>query len=1277
MLDSDVESAAKVYTDVRTKLEEAMEIAGTDGPIMERLISGVKDLRVEGLLRMKQIEEKLGSFMDELDRSKLLKEQQVLKNTFGEEDSVRLLEVVNSETANPRYYNPNLERALTTKGVDAALDVIISSPKDASLSIVAGWFKNNKAIRPFLDMLISKERGEYRPNGPKGKIGFSEHGLGDEATVLHELGHAASFRIFSVIEAVFKGNRDPALMREFNTMNPKQKDAAGNIMELYAAVKNQNPELSVNHFEAMSNVHEFFSYGLTDPAFRRALMNEQGIGIFKFSTAMKQLFKEFAKLLGFDGNAKMTSAMAELFVHGKTLIKYSEGKGLTVKEMEGWKTSTSMAEKIGKAVKQSQIEKNIEISDDFVKQRLESGEADSPKQTFLQNWFGRQQYEGMLGKGHTIVKAALQSIRKADQLSQEFENFVLLGAQSVEARWRFGMVFNMESIKNGESIPHHVNNSPLSDWKAVMHKMHFASENRVKHSVMIKEHIKGLSENQQKLYKALAAAMDRAHSFENGLLSKYQGIKKQIPYADGYHANVRKGDYDVIMAYRGLTTYAERVRTKAEMEHLVAKLKSDPNFSKMDVKGYDIAAEKAKEARLPELAEAAREQARWNLENKKSTPAEYQKVIDEITRQAALPEGLGGHGKYRSNVPGYEGKKLFKEENIMAEEFRQSFVDYPKEMSTLIRNNIINHEMKLVLMDDRLKNRFPNQVETAQHLVDMSTNNFQTWTDKMDRPIRNLVDNVIIKAVHGMGGKEWFPKSHMLDQIHGKAAHLFYMSALTSRPGFWLAQALTSTQAIRLMFRTNSTSEAFLHTGKGMMNVMTGGDKSFQEAVHWVASNMHTFHPQFINELNAIGFKFTDRIGNGGLSKALRNVLPWATGEKQAGVMDAFSRYASFAMFYEKYKGMGLTKEALYKAAAKDTDATMIMYNAANKSPFIRKLGVFGDAVAPLQTFATGQLGNLVADAKFWMQNPADLRKALPLVITGMTTTMFAGAIGLPFIVEYEALRQLAIFAGVEPDSIPSIIDMLNREETMEKKEIAGMTLPRGALTYGLITASTGFDIGSGMRWNQIISKVILEEKNMTTLFPAVEYGRQLAGALVTSLKAEFPDDMVRQAEHRKALMMLGSHVIGGKAFVDETQFNAGGREFVPGGARGYAMREQTGQERFSTLLGSGTIEAKHSNNVETTLRASEDYRSKQRQKMIDIVLDGALAGDGERVQRAVDKLLSMGVDPKSINNQLESAAGNRNLTQRQRFFINSKGKVTSKEAQRRYQLQSIYGDSF
>jgi hypothetical protein len=1204
-----------------------------------------------------------------------------MEDFIGPADVQRMAAIKAAETSLPPMHDPRLEPLLREQNLDAALDMIIDTYKNRSISIIAKWIRDNPRIRPFMDMfnLTGKDNlGEFHGDlGPRGTIRISEAARSSPVTLIHELLHGVSKRMLSVVMAVREQSLGPiipnrALRAEYDAMPKAAQDAAKDVLNLRAHLLREHPELLDKFPRAMEDPHEFFTYGLSDEGFKMALMQVSGTGYFK--NPIKQLFNDFARMLGFGKDKKVRSAMEELFVAGETMAKYSTGKGLDADDRmrlgiptkdELVKNQKSLAETLRhlplSANRQITLNEILSVPD--IKRKI--------SYWFSKNWFGPQQFALQI-KDNPLLFSVAKAVHDAEDLAERYSNFVMYGKQHISTRPKVGPFISIDKIESGGSLPHILNNTKPGDWEVLAKLMHFAMDNGIPHDRILAEHSMHLTAHQKTVYEGLVDLMERDRTFLNGHVLQ-DAPWAQVSKKKGWFPAVRKGDYEVVALYGDLALLSERVRTIVEAEHLQTKLEGDPNWNRTKIKIIDKQAERANEPQRAALVKELHDQIIGTVHGTDLPESVQMKLIDAMVERLGNRGPVAGHHMFRKDVPGYEGRKVYQTDAEMGKEFRQSWIDYISERSTNIKKGSIQHGTIQHLTSPLIQERMPNAVALGQHMVDMAVGDFNTiFHGTFDKGVRNFVDRVVVGAAHMVPAwKDWYPKSHIIDRTHGVAAHLFYMATLTTRPGFWLAQVMSSTQGLRLMFRTDNTAQAFVGVGKGMMTIMSGGDADWHRAVHYGATEKNVFHPALTSELTGFKWDFKDHYGTELAAKFLRNILPWAAGEKMSAGADAYSRYVNFAWFYHKHKDAGLRGKALYDAAAEDTMSTMVVYDNPHKAPVIRKLGLVGDAISPLQTFATAQFGNLVADLKYMHRQGYTPQSTLPFLATGMTTMLMGGAFGLPFIIEYEALRQMLI--AIDEDtfsSMPSVIDMLSREEAMEIKG-----LPKGALAYGLPSASLGIDVGSGLRWNAIISKALLEDQSLLTMFPAVEYGRQLGLNAVLAFSSELPDDMVRQAQKRKAAMFIGSHITGLKALTDEVLFDAGGRDFVPGGARNYAMRPQTDQERWSTLVGNRTIRAAQDSAIEQTLRKEDMQEREKAQKYIDLFLDGVKLGDTDRVQRAVDKMIEAEMDPNSINSQLEAAYAKRDIDQRMRYYVNSKGRVTSDSAQKRYLRQRKYGE--
>lgn len=1280
------------------------------------VIEAVAPMKKELYFRQKDMIEQISKTTDQAEVSRLQGLLDKIDSTLGVEDAARLKAVIAENVRLPTQIDPKMGEILRSGGHEATLDYISTSYKGGPWGFLADHIKSNPWLRPLLQLPegmpkslrleMNKNMWGGLHNRLTGRVAIGDLGISSPEIYLHEVSHNATSHILDVVRTyrnvgILTPERAVAITATYKSLPVSVTRAASNLLTLRDQIRNQIFAKDKATYEKwkteLSSDHEFVAYGLTDPTFMNFLANMEVHPAYsktmpknsiilphikKIGNALRVVMDSILDVLGINRGSRTANALEQLWTNGLDLVDGTTGKHLNnVERVAAGLDSigpkdvmelTAMS-KMSKILQDRELTKKPSSNFNGVKAAI-MAEPDSPRYVVSRNWFGNQQFVQTIKK-HPLLYRIANAIRYADDLATEFKTVVLNGDQNIAQRGRLGPFVKLSKIEAGDSPIHLINKLPLSDWVPVMRLLQYAGDNRIPHSQALSMYGQALTASQRLLHTSLTKAYDRDLAFRNQqvLLPQTSGgnpLSVLTPRFDGWHHLVRKGDFDVFAEYQGANLYVQRVRTKAEAEALKQRMGADPNWKGATIDIVDRVAERAKEPTLDALRKDAIERAQY-AERTGKVPQGWAKIVEQQVKDEIARGGrLGGHHLYRTGMPGYEGRKIYKTDLENAKEFRQGFIDYVDEIGSLIKKKTIQTYSDQFLNDFDIRSKRPNQVEVGEFLRDQALNTYQDFWPSVDKGLRDFVDTTAVKLTHLAGAKNWYPSVHVLDKTHGVFAHLFYIFSLTSRPGFWLAQALSGPQAIRQMFRTDNTMAAFAAMGKGIINLSTGGDLAFREGVHYVASKTNSFHPQFVNEINSLAMNASGRIGDTVMAKFLRNAIPWITGEKMAGAGDTISRYVAYSMLYEFHKSLGKTGEALYKAAAADVDTSMVMYNSPNKAPIIRKMGVAGEAIAPLQTFAQAQLGNLVADWKYMLDRKS-LKSTAPFIATGLTTMMLGGAIGLPFIAEYELLRKLLIMFDDKYSSMPSVLDVLNRKETLEAVKLNGVTvLPENVFSYGLPSALTGFDVGSGLRWNPVISRSLSGEQNILSILPAVEFGRQFAVNAMTVGKHETGAGMVRDVEHRKAMMFFGGSFIGGKALVDETMFDAGGRRFVPGGTRGYATVEETDKERAATLMGNRTVTSAINAAARTALKEEEMRRSERRQRSIDTMLDGILSGDSEAVRTAVQALLEAKVPPDSINEQLKTAYRNRNIPERFRFYLNSKGQLKSEEQMRKYEEQ-------
>jgi hypothetical protein len=606
---------------------------------------------------------------------------------------------------------------------------------------------------------------------------------------------------------------------------------------------------------------------------------------------------------------------------------------------------------------------------------------------------------------------------------------------------------------------------------------------------------------------------------------------------------------------------------------------------------------------------------------------------------------FGKHHEYRQGLTGYAGSEWFKTKAELGAGYKQAIMDGLDEQSAILTKNKIQAETNKFLIDSEVAKAAPNAMAMANRIKDMGLNAVPQWgwSKAFDKTVRDWADNTA-HNVAKLFGKEYYPKINPLDKTLGVGSTLFYLSTLTNRPGFWISQVLTSPAAIRHMLRDTDIPlvDIAKYFTKGTFRAFggMGASESFAKVIHHMVNNTDSIHPLLQNELNAIGW--LDPQATSKMAKVMR----WATGQAPAEYADTFSRYWTASFMHEYYVGKGYKGDDLAQAVVAATDSTMVLYNRSSKGSWVQQAGMFGQNANPLLTFGTAQLGNLVADMKFIAKDPAKLRSYLPFLSTFAITQLMAGSIGLPLLVEYEFLRDF--FVKLDPsldEMLPSIKRIMIDEPAV--------------LERGVVSAATGFDVGSGMRWNPFLNKFLLNDnQGLIDIFPVIAFMGSVGSAAGAAIQTEMGGGTA--ADKRKKMMAVAPFV-GGKALIDEWYFDASGRSMVPSNTRSHGMVEQTGKERLSTVLGSQTVEKAKASSKEYLLKTADANIAQATRKYVDQIADGIMGiGGADNSERAINKLIELKYNGKEINKLVKAQFKKRVTTAEQRRLM-----LTSRAAQR------------
>jgi len=672
-------------------------------------------------------------------------------------------------------------------------------------------------------------------------------------------------------------------------------------------------------------------------------------------------------------------------------------------------------------------------------------------------------------------------------------------------------------------------------------------------------------------------------------------------------------------------------------------------------------------------------------------------VMDDGLTQVSKNPDIGRHREHYTGLSGFQGTRLFKGRLDNANEFFKSMEHYAQTSAAQHKKvELIREQNKFWDNPDGrvLREKYPNQAETSDFMFDVAMNKDQKygWTESVDK-FRDGVDNMYVtmrnKAREKLGKEPdllYYPEVPILDRATGMGAQLFYISALTTRPGFWIGQALTSPFAMRQFLKEGSLADTFVAQGKGWGTVMTGGDAGWKAFIKDMANQSDSLHPQFINEINTL--PGLSKIG----SQRLDTIVQVITGQKPAGMADSFSRYTVAAMAYHHYKNMGMKGDQLAANVRRMVDDTMVMYDREHSPSVFNKMGLVGQNIAPLQKYGLAQLENLIGDLKFIAQKPegmSTIRAMAPAISTMLTTMIMAGSIGLPLLMEYEMLRAGFVaaskFAGWDDveDYVPKSVleSMMTNDNILTNLVASGYEgvgfseeTSKDLATHGVLSTATGFDIGSSMRFNPYAPQPDMEGKvSPIAAFPVVKFMADLGGVAATKLRKHTAGD-VTEAEDRQATLKV-QPIVGMRAGLDAALFDAGERDVVPGGGRGYAQVEQTPKEQLGMLIGSKPLDTAQKTMALEIETKAEKKRALQKQKAIDLITDGISGDNDAKLEKGYEMAIRAGMTQKQIKEQIKSVMHERRTPRWEDRYTNSKGQVKSTQQKQRFEHMERYGE--
>lgn len=764
-----------------------------------------------------------------------------------------------------------------------------------------------------------------------------------------------------------------------------------------------------------------------------------------------------------------------------------------------------------------------------------------------------------------------------------------------------------------------------------------------------------LSPEQKKIFESLTTMWAKQHIEE---VKIFIGMRKKNipPFHPGWYPAVRSGDFYFTLSLNGRTIHAQYFRTKELAQKVVDRFNSLADKQGIKISTVEQIADKGE-------LEQAHELVRLYGENSD----QLKKVDDFIQRLKIYGGKLGKHHEYRYNVDGYMGTELFNSREEMGNAFRRAIEESVNERTSIVRKALVTHGLAPILEDSKLKDTHPNTIKNIELMHDMVQNKVPNLLEPMDKAIdakfeamylwaRKPIAKQIQKFGKVIGNKtlskidpDELPQVSTFKKAHGTAGNLFYVWALMSRPAFWVGQALTPITTVpRTLLRETSLVDSMSSMGQGLQLIMFG-DKEFNRIAKYVRDTTDTFHPQFINDFNNLGF-LDKSIGEQG-----RKTLDWFTGQAESTMIDAWSRYYSFAVSYAHNKKMGLSGEELIDKSIDMTGEAAVLYGRAEKAPVFQRIGTTGEMISPLQTFAQAQLGNMIADFRRMTRT----HNAKPFLATYLLTMLMGGTMGTALVAEYEFFRRLF---GLE-EYLPSVI-----EWSIKGDNFADRVVSHGAVSASTLAVSDeGFDIGSSLRYNPILAGILIGDRTFLQTMPAVSFAWETTKQVGTALESHIKD--IPEAERRQAALALTPG--GYRAIVDATKYDSTTRDFVPD-KEGNAKIAQSGEKVVAQALGTKTL-TESVESTRTFLDKIKDQTTKTKvRRSLNLAMDGLEKDNVKLYNSAIDQLVSLGYTGDEIYNSLVNKAKMRNIPEYQRSKYGLSGSVTASKARNIQQFEEL-----
>ena len=643
------------------------------------------------------------------------------------------------------------------------------------------------------------------------------------------------------------------------------------------------------------------------------------------------------------------------------------------------------------------------------------------------------------------------------------------------------------------------------------------------------------------------------------------------------------------------------------------------------------------------------------IDSGKPAPAYAQYVKTQIETKASQ---VGKHKEHRNLIRGFSGERIGNEEE-RGRNFAQGLVNWVNEYanSARVRKLMFDSSEYMSRAETaELIQKQPNAEAVVKHFLDNELNVFGTKAiTKSINDFGSVFQDAANETAFMAIGKH-IPKDE-LESAFNVMRRLGYNINLTSAPVTWISQALAPLQAGRMLLKEGANpleavSASFKGIAKTFFKSMHDED-SMRGFLH-VSQTLDTVHKTIHADLGGVD---AASVNKSKLDKWYARLV----GEKLTEGADTFSRVVSYNMAYEFLKNQGMSGKALWEEAGRIANENMIPMGRENLPTLYKELGWFGTAMSPLKGFIHGQMSNLAVDVKGTVQGTVDFAKnpnaqtlskatgeSLALMANMLSMMIMGGLLGLPFLADYEYIRQLLVkskYMGAE--TLPSWTKVAEQHSAM--------------VSRGLISGLTGVDMSASTRY-QSIMKPFGDIANAPSWADASLPFSATKNLMVGTMGvAKDVYGNVHDPEAQKNWDKVLPRGIA-RGIKDDLYDQRGFTQF---GKRGEAMVERTPLERTAKYLGSSSVAESKARNQRNEIEATKMSTTQRKQYAVDLMLSSTQSDKDAGQQMIKELYLNGDISSDELKAMLKNEVFKQNRPVFDRMITNNQGKFKTKSQAR------------